>query len=78
MSSLTEDKRKLSVSLDSVEADLKSAREEAEKSRGDLKKIATLFPDAAEGEDLAKNIEELKIEVATEFDIGFETALAQL
>lgn len=37
-----------------------------------------MFPDLAEGEDVAKVVEELKVEVATEFDRGFEAALDQL
>lgn len=78
VSGLAEDKKKLSTSLESVEVDLKSAREGLKKTREDLKRASALVPETAEAKDLAKKVEKLKIEVATEFDRGFETALAQL
>lgn len=78
MSDLTKEKRKLSASLELTEKDMKLTREEVEKAKGVLKRISVLFPDLVEGEDVANVVEELKVEVATEFDRGFEAALDQL
>lgn len=76
--SLGEDNKKLVVSLETAEADLRKSREELEKAREELKKAQTAVSKSEEVKDLTKEVDELKSGVVLEFDRGFDTALAHL